>query len=349
MKTEDYKKELAEWKKNHSVFYNEYVHAIKSRKSTLTTYMHVYAFAMNQIPDLPKDVELGDCDDLFKTYFGKYHFNKLIGMLASVIGNDKFFGIKSLTQRNNLKKAIAAWLVLGDLHTCIINKVISYPDKANYEESLNKLLCRIIKNSIITGLKVESYWRSVQSKNQLFPKDGDMKNLLANIKKEIAERKDHNNEKQGESVQQKKGKPGRKLKFEDLKENTLEAFIEYSTNNHNKAKTYTPIIVDLLTKCSTGEELAALAVALEHLKIIKNIDNGGVRMFWNMLHEKCDTIVGYEAMNDCYKMLEPFIKIGKLPKDCATGMKKIKDYITIFKEIETVQENSVQETSIKTN
>jgi len=65
MNIEEYKKELAEWKKNHIDFYNEYVHAIKSRKATLTTYMHVYVFAMNQIPGLPKDIELGDCDDLF--------------------------------------------------------------------------------------------------------------------------------------------------------------------------------------------------------------------------------------------------------------------------------------------
>lgn len=50
MNIEEYKKELAEWKKNHIDFYNEYVHAIKSRKATLTTYMHVYVFAMNQIP-----------------------------------------------------------------------------------------------------------------------------------------------------------------------------------------------------------------------------------------------------------------------------------------------------------
>ena len=56
MNIEEYKKELAEWKKNHIDFYNEYVHAIKSRKATLTTYMHVYVFAMNQIPGLPKDI-----------------------------------------------------------------------------------------------------------------------------------------------------------------------------------------------------------------------------------------------------------------------------------------------------
>ena len=357
MNIEEYKKELAEWKKNHIDFYNEYVHAIKSRKATLTTYMHVYVFAMNQIPGLPKDIELGDCDDLFKTYFGKYGFNKLLGMLASVIGNDIFFGIKSLAQRNKLKKAIVAWLILGDLHTCIINKVISYPDKGNYEESLNKLLCRIVRNSLISGLKDEDYWRSVQSKKPLFLKDDEMEKLLGLIKKEIGEKKesktsqqkDSDEIKQAENVQNKKGKPGRKPKFGDLKEETLEAFIEYSTGNQGKAETYTQKIVDQLIKCSTGEELAALAVALEHLNIIMCVDNGGVRMFWGMLQKKCKTIVGYKVMNENYKKLEAYNKKGIVPPECASGRKKISDFIEIFREINMPSGNIVQETSIEVN
>ena len=39
MNIEEYKKELVEWKKSHIDFYNEYVHVIKSRKATLTTYI----------------------------------------------------------------------------------------------------------------------------------------------------------------------------------------------------------------------------------------------------------------------------------------------------------------------
>jgi hypothetical protein len=353
----EYKKELAEWKKKHTDFYNEYVHALKSRKSTLATYMHVYEFAMKQIPNLPANIELGACDDLFNTYYEKYGFSKLIGMLASVIGNDQFFGIKSLAQRNKLEKAIAAWLILGDLHTCIINKVVSYSDKGNYEDSLNKLLCRIIKNSLITELKDENYWRSVQSKKQLFSKDEELEDLLALIKKEIAESKNSETsqqktldvEKQVESVKKKKGKPGRKPKFGDLQENTLEAFIEYSIGNQGKAEAYTQKIVDQLTKCSTGEELAALAVALEHLSIIKCIDNGGVKTFWNMLHKKCNSIVGYEAMIDSYNKLEEYNKKGKVPIGCASGMRKITDYIEILQETKNEHDNGIQETSIKAN
>lgn len=35
MDVHEYKKELAEWKKVHLHYYNEYVHAIKSREATL--------------------------------------------------------------------------------------------------------------------------------------------------------------------------------------------------------------------------------------------------------------------------------------------------------------------------
>lgn len=235
--------------------------------------------------------------------------------------------------------------------------MISYPDKGNYEESLNKLLCRIVRNSLISGLKDEDYWRSVQSKKPLFLKDDEMEKLLGLIKKEIGEKKesktsqqkDSDEIKQAENVQNKKGKPGRKPKFGDLKEETLEAFIEYSTGNQGKAETYTQKIVDQLIKCSTGEELAALAVALEHLNIIMCIDNGGVRMFWGMLQKKCKTIVGYKVMNENYKKLEAYNKKGIVPPECASGRKKISDFIEIFREINMPSGNIVQETSIEVN
>ena len=167
MTIEEYKKELTNWKVKHTDFYNEYVHAVKCKRATLTTYMHIYEFAMTQIPSLPEGVEVGACDDLFTIYYNRYGFNKLIGMLTTVWANDKILGIKSLAQREKFKKAIVSWLVIGDLHTCIVNKVYSYPDKANYEESLRKLLRRIIRNSIIIGLKDKGFWNSQHIRTKL--------------------------------------------------------------------------------------------------------------------------------------------------------------------------------------
>lgn len=184
MNIEVYKKELTDWKKKHTNFYNEYVHAMKNKRATLTAYMHIYEFAMTQIPNLPDTVELGECDDLFNIYYTKYGFNELIGMLVSVWANDKILAIKSFAQREKLKKAIVTWLVLGDLHTCIVNKVNSYPDRDNYEEGLNKLLCRIIRNSIITGIKDKSYWLSSQIQTKISLPNDELETYLSIPKQE---------------------------------------------------------------------------------------------------------------------------------------------------------------------
>ena len=56
MTIEEYKKELTNWKVKHTDFYNEYVHTVKCKRATLTTYMHIYEFAITQIPSLPEGV-----------------------------------------------------------------------------------------------------------------------------------------------------------------------------------------------------------------------------------------------------------------------------------------------------
>ena len=37
---EEYKKELENWKEEHTNFYNECLHAMKNRKATLGAFMH---------------------------------------------------------------------------------------------------------------------------------------------------------------------------------------------------------------------------------------------------------------------------------------------------------------------
>ena len=54
MKLEELKKQLSVWKRYNAGFYNDYVHAIRDGKATLSAYMHIYDYAMNQISDLPK-------------------------------------------------------------------------------------------------------------------------------------------------------------------------------------------------------------------------------------------------------------------------------------------------------
>lgn len=172
--------------------------------------------------------------------------------------------------------------------------------------------------------------------NELFEAIGDnamcIPSLFDTKKKEDAIHYLVKGKEQANDHQQLPNKRGRKPKFSGLPEKTLEAFIEYSTGSRDKVDLYVQKIVQLLKHCTTGEDLAALTIALEHCNIIKCVDNGGVRLFWEMLHDKCNSIVGYEAMNDSYKKLEVYNKKGRVPNGCASGMRKITDNIEIFQD-----------------
>ena len=56
MNIEEYKKELENWKKEHTNFYNECLHAMKNRKATLGAFMHIYDYAMSELPNLPEQI-----------------------------------------------------------------------------------------------------------------------------------------------------------------------------------------------------------------------------------------------------------------------------------------------------
>ena len=309
---EEYKKELENWKEEHTNFYNVCLHAMKNRKATLGAFMHIYDYAMSELPNLPEQVELGACEDLFMIYHEKSSFNGMSGML-------------NLLQKEKLKMALLTWLVIGDLHTCIINKTARHPNKDDYEEGLRKLQYRLIRNSLITELKNANYWSSQRIFDKLLLSKEELKQCLESHVLTIPEAP--------KEIQQSTNKRGRKSKFEDLKDKSLEGFIEYSTGSRNNVDAYVEKIVQQLEHCTMGEDLAALTIALEHCKIIKCVDNGGVRLFWNMLHDKCNTIVGYEAMNDSYRGLVSFHNGGKVASKFATGRKKISEYIEMFQEM----------------
>ena len=310
MNIEEYKKELENWRKEHTSFYNECLHAMKNRKATLAAFMHIYDYAMSELPSLPEQVELGACEDLFMIYHEKSSFNGMSGMLNLL---------------EKLKMALLTWLVIGDLHTCIINKTARHPNKDDYEEGLRKLQYRLIRNSLITELKNANYWSSQRIFDKLLLSKEELKQCLESHVLTIPEAP--------KEIQQSTNKRGRKSKFEDLKDKSLEGFIEYSTGSRNNVDAYVEKIVQQLEHCTMGEDLAALTIALEHCKIIKCVDNGGVRLFWNMLHDKCNTIVGYEAMNDSYRGLVSFHNGGKVASKFATGRKKISEYIEMFQEM----------------
>ena len=97
MSIEEYKKELENWKEEHTNFYNECLHAMKNRKATLAAFMHIYDYAMSELPSLPEQVELGACEDLFMIYHEKSSFNGMSGMLNLLCYYDKIFYAQSIS------------------------------------------------------------------------------------------------------------------------------------------------------------------------------------------------------------------------------------------------------------
>lgn len=93
MGIEELKQDLQVWIKSNRNFYNKYVRAIRKDNFTekgkvpLAAYMHIYDFAMSQIPNLPESVKFGSYGNLFENYYGKYGFSKLLGMLAQVLNS----------------------------------------------------------------------------------------------------------------------------------------------------------------------------------------------------------------------------------------------------------------------
>ena len=174
-----YKKTLQDWLHEHEDFYKGYVRAMKDDWPTLQGYMHVYEYGLKQIPELPDEVEFGQCDDLFTTYYDKSAFTGFMGVWSMVYQQDKLFALRSLFGKGDLKLAIASWLMLGNLHTCIISRIQAHPKRNLYADELHKLEKRIIRNSLITGIKDADYWHSAVAQSMLIVPNEELDEMLS--------------------------------------------------------------------------------------------------------------------------------------------------------------------------
>ena len=153
METNYYQQIFMECDKQRTFDHHEFERGIKfSKKISLEGRMHIYEFVMLtlQYLGLSKTIELGACNDLFSPYFEKYGCSKKIGMFALTLRHNPSLFVKGIFKPKRLKMALVDWVVNGDFHTYIINMIYEYPKKSNFEESLRKLECRIIRNSIIS-------------------------------------------------------------------------------------------------------------------------------------------------------------------------------------------------------
>ena len=94
-------------------------------KVPLAAYMHIYDFAMSQIPNLPESVKFGSYGNLFENYYGKYGFSKLLGMLAQVLNKDMFLYLQAQKNTQKLKDAILYWVLLDDFHFFLMCRLVN--------------------------------------------------------------------------------------------------------------------------------------------------------------------------------------------------------------------------------
>ena len=184
METNYYQQIFMECDKQRTFDHHVFERGIKfSKKISLEGRMHIYEFVMLtlQYLGLSKTIELGACNDLFSPYFEKYGCSKKIGMFALTLRHNPSLFIKGIFKPKRLKMALVDWVVNGDFHTYIINMIYEYPKKSNFEESLRKLECRIIRNSIIAGIKDESFWKSCYIMPKLIISEEDLNDLLISV------------------------------------------------------------------------------------------------------------------------------------------------------------------------
>lgn len=166
MKLEELKKQLPAWKESNAEFYNNYVHAIRGGKATLSAYMHIYDYAMGLISDLPQTVKFGSYGTIFKNYHYKLGFNSLLGMLLQVFENDKMLYFQAQVNREKLKMAILYWFLFDDYHYNLMLAIKKYPSQ-ELKMQLEELEEQVIENALVLGIKDREYWEEQLAKGEL--------------------------------------------------------------------------------------------------------------------------------------------------------------------------------------
>jgi len=219
------------------------------------------------------------------------------------------------------------------------------------ECDLNRILLRYLnplkKHGIITMNESSGYQDVLSNIGWICCRAVDYICNLFNIKRpwEIEEetpiKEDHDSGSQNEQPileqreeERERRSPGRRSILDDLPEKTLMAFIAYSMGKKKPTTDIYNTVVNELRKCLSAEDVAALTVAIEECGIIKYVDNGAVRGYWEMLTKEYPEVVRYETFNTYYKKLFPFHNKTK-PMKAGTekGVAKIKTYIKTFQEM----------------
>lgn len=289
MKLEELKKQLPAWKENNAEFYNDYVHAIRDGKATLSAYMHIYDYAMGLISDLPQSVKFGSYGTIFKNYHYKLGFNGLLGMLAQVFDKDKVLFFQAQMNCEKLKMAILYWFLFDDYHFCLICKIKdASDDKNNYFEHFEKLEGQIVSNSLVLGIKKEQYWYRQNVFSKLILSQENLRELLLSQTKDEPPIVDYSQiidvQKRSEETSKKVGRPS------SISAKTFDEYVSLKIPDDSTRSCIVKYVLSRLGDGS-GKDLALLVLAMESCGIIDKLDGKKVAPFHALLKR--------ENMNIC--------------------------------------------------
>lgn len=366
MKLEELKKQLPAWKESNAEFYNNYVHAIRGGKATLSAYMHIYDYAMGLISDLPQTVKFGSYGTIFKNYHYKLGFNGLLGMLLQVFENDKMLYFQAQLNREKLKMAILYWFLFDDYHYNLMLAIKKYPSQ-ELKMQLEELEEQLIENALVLGIKDREYWEEQLAKGELIITGNKLRkcffaeseenfnveefegidelqeNVTSNDFEDDEEAKDDTEVSDSELLKEKvitcndKPQCGRKPAFFGI--DSLQKLFALKMNQEKASRIVTMMENEASSKQCNGIKIVSMVVALEESDYIDYLLNGKASGFYDLLPEKCRQVLAKDTFLRHYRNMHRhhFEKIcfGKKIKEETkeNREKEIKRYILMFQGI----------------
>lgn len=329
MKLEELKRQLPAWKESNAEFYNNYVHAIRDGKATLSAYMHIYDYAMGLISDLPQTVKFGSYGTIFKNYHYKLGFNGLLGMLLQVLENDKMLYFQAQVNREKLKMAILYWFLFDDYHFCLICKIRDANDDKNcYFEHFEKLEGQIISNSIILRIKNEQYWYKQIVFSKLILSRQDLEELLSNLGKKEPLIVDYPQsidiQKLAKESYKKIGRPS------SISAKTFDEYVSLRITNDSIRSSIVKYVLSRLGKGS-GKDLALLVIAMEFCGIIDKLDGNKVAPFHVLLKQENVNICDQSNFSKPHRKYCGYLDTPDMVEK--EERKMIDEYVKTFREI----------------
>ena len=158
---EEYSKACRLWIDNNGEFYRHFSDAVKQLR--LSGMLHVYDFALTNLPNRPMSIKVGDYGEVVWTKYEKIHSNIGIRSLISWP-----MSLSSWAKsKEDYAYAATAWLIHGDFYETLVHQIIECYEQGEYknkETSLYDLMQRLVSDSIVLGIKTRKDWETYETK-----------------------------------------------------------------------------------------------------------------------------------------------------------------------------------------